>query len=141
MSQITGPDNLAIRIIPRVLRAVENGHFGQVINIKSGEAGGINAELLRIGAPLVMGINPAGFAEIMLRGFRAELIAGEIVLTRQNVQIVKAGGYRNNTPTKTHRAGTAPRGLQPVRELDPECHRPAVTGPFKRFGIISHIAS
>ena len=57
------------------------------------DAGGIDAQLVLIGPPVVMGIDATGLAEMMQGGVRTELIGLQVFGTLHDLNIIASGCY------------------------------------------------
>lgn len=60
--------------------AVHNHDFREIERTDTLYAGDVDAKLTGVGAPLMMGVDPASLAEIMLRCPSIELIKRQIIL-------------------------------------------------------------
>lgn len=76
------------RIVPRMALAIVDDHFAEIERRNAFQAGDVDAELIGIRAALVMGIDAADLAEVMLRDLRVEAIGRELVLTLQKLEAV-----------------------------------------------------
>ena len=87
--------------IRRVRNAVHYRNFGKVEGADALDAGHINAELARIRAALMMGVDATGFAKVVLRRMGIELIERQIVLALHEYDVIQP---RRNCHGSTHSA-------------------------------------
>ena len=76
-------------------RAFVDLHGLEIERANAFKAGNIHAQLIGIGPSLMVGVNPAFLAEIMLRRLCIELIKVEIVLARRYGEPVQVGRYND----------------------------------------------
>jgi len=69
-----GNIGFVIGIVGRMAAAVEHGNLAKIEGRKTFQARDVDAKFVRVRAPLVMSVDPADCAEMMLGGFRVEAI-------------------------------------------------------------------
>ena len=110
-----------------MIDAVAHNDLCKVERTYTFEARDIDTILIWIGSALVMRIDPAYFAEIVLGGFRVKLVEGQEVLAFQEMDTVQLHRDGDCPPHSTKGTRTPADGVQPVGELTFELHRAAVT--------------
>jgi|SRR4029079_8165732 len=98
-----------LSIVGRVPASVEHDHLAKVEGRQTFEASDIDAELVRVRAALVVRINAADRAEMMLRGLRVEAISRKPVLALRDPERVGRRGHRHCPAHPADRAGATAR--------------------------------
>ncbi len=70
-----------LRVVPGMPLPVVNHHLAEIERREAFEAGNVDAKLMRIRAALVMGVDAADRAEMMLGRPGIEAVGRELVLT------------------------------------------------------------
>ena len=68
--------------------SVEDNHFLEIERRDAFETSDIHSELIRIRAPLVVRIDPANGAEVMLGDLRVEAVGSELVFALRDPEIL-----------------------------------------------------
>lgn len=121
-----------------MIDAIVHWNFGKVERADPGQARCIDAELIRIGAPPVMRVDPACAAEIVLGGVGIELIEREGVLTRDEAKIILSRRDDDRSSHTAVRAIATARSRQTPAERDPKLYGAAVTGAFEFSLVFVH---
>src|SRR5579862_7010458 len=82
---LESPSNAECSGIGRVLRAIKHRHFVKVEWADVFQTRDIDPVLIGVGAALMVSMDATLGAEEMLRGHRVELIRGESILSRKNL--------------------------------------------------------
>lgn len=77
-----------------MIHPVIDGDFRKIKRAYTDQACSVDAELIRIRPPLVMRVNTAFRAKVVLGGVRVELVKPECLLTRNDTEFFK--GRRND---------------------------------------------
>lgn len=78
-----------------MIDAVVNKHLWEIKGADAGKAGGVDAKFVGIRAALVVRIDPAGLAEVVLRRLCAELVKGQVVLALKECDPVQRCRHGN----------------------------------------------
>ena len=81
--------------IRRMVDAIGPGHRAQIARVHAFDAGGIDAVFVRVRAALVVGVDAAGPAKIVFRGFRAPLVERQVVRAFNDPDSIERCGQRN----------------------------------------------
>jgi len=104
-----------------MIDSVQYWNGSQDSEIDSFEAGDVVGKLLGIGAALVMRVNPANRAKIVLRSHRVELIHGEFGGASCDGQRIERNRCDDSATHGAHGTITAARRLDSIgeREVEP----------------------
>ncbi len=80
------------------MNAIRNDNFREVEWTDAFNARNIDTKLAWIGASLVMGVDPTGLAEIMLRCSSIELVKRQIVFALDELHLRERRRNGNSTP-------------------------------------------
>jgi hypothetical protein len=119
--------------------SVNDLHLGEVKRAQPLQAGNVDAILLRIRSPLMMGVDPALRAEIVLGRVRVELIKRQQIFAGQDRDVSKIGRYRNGATHTADRAIATARGIQAVSQTDMKAHRATVACTVDFLDVFVHI--
>lgn len=138
MDEFEGPgqEGGAGGAVARVVGAVQHRDFREIERAQAFQAGGVDAVLLRVRAALVVGIDAAAGAEIMLGAAGVELVAGEGFGPLGDVDILKLGGECHGAAHAAERAVAAPCGTQAIGEFDGKAHSTAMAGGLDGGSIV-----
>src|SRR5262249_54148297 len=92
------------------------------------ETGHVDAVLVRIGAALMVRVDPAARAEEVLGGAGVEPVGGECIRARQDLDPADRRRYRHRAAHAAEGAGAATRGVEAVGDLGAKAHGAAVAG-------------
>lgn len=104
-----------------------DGKFGKVERADPFQAGCIDAVLIRVGASLVVRVDPALRAEIMLCLPGIELIQGEKFAARNDLDVVERRRHRDGAAHPAIRAIAAPCGVEAVAKAHLKSYRSTMT--------------
>src|ERR1700733_8504758 len=90
--------------------AVEHENFSEVEGAKTLQAGGVDAVLVRVRAPAVVGVDAAGRTEIMLGDPGVELVARQPLLAPGELDVADPRGQGDGAAHPAVRTVAAPRG-------------------------------
>src|SRR5438552_19109974 len=110
------------------MNAVVHRHFSEIEGTYAIEAGDVDAVLIGVRPPLVMGVDAALRAEMVLRRHGVELVGGERFAACENGHAVEIGRDGDGAAHPAIGAGTAARRLQSVRKYNAEAHGSAMAG-------------
>jgi hypothetical protein len=83
--------------------------------------------LVRVRAALMMGVNAAKAAKVVLRGLRVELIERQLVLALHKADILQPRRDRNRAAHPAIGTGAAPNAVKSIKQPDLKLHRPTMT--------------
>ena len=112
--------------ITGMIDSVQYWDGSKVTRVDSFEAGDVVSKLLRIGPTLVMRINSANRAKIVLRRNRVELIHGELGGTFCDGQPIKCDRCDDSATHGAHGAIAAARALNSIGKTEFELNLPAM---------------
>ena len=96
------------------------------------EARNIDAKLVGVGSPLVVGIDAAITAEMMFGGHCVEAVGRELVPALDDFEILWRRRHGDCASHPANAAGAAPRRGKSLRQRHSEPNRPAVTRSIER---------
>src|SRR6185295_502091 len=120
------------RIVAGMELAVVDHDLGEIERRDALEAGNVDRELVGVRAALVVGIDAAHRAEMMLGDARVEAVGGELVGAFEDPESVMGRSHRDRPAHPADRAGAAPRRGQPKRQLRRELHCAAMARAVER---------
>ena len=109
-----------------MIGAVTDRDLAQVIRIDTFQAANVITVLVRIGATLMMGINPAITAEVMFRGAGIELVKLQLTLALDDMDSLLRHGRDYCAAAAAHRAIAAAGVDDTIRQIKLQNHRAAV---------------
>lgn len=115
------------RAIGGVIDAVFHLDLGKIKRAYPCKAGDIYAKLVRVRAALMMGVNAAKAAKVVLRGLRVELIERQLVLALHKADILQPRRDRNRAAHPAIGTGAAPNAVKAITQPDLKLHRPTMT--------------
>jgi len=113
-------------------------HFLEIEGAEAFEAGGIDPELMRVRAPLMVGVNPAGRAEVVLGCPGVELVQRQRILALFEFDVGKIGGNRDRAPHPAIGTGAAACRPQAVGQAHTKAHRAAMTCAAEAIPVSVH---
>lgn len=124
--------------IRRMGDAIRDGNLRKIEGTDTFDASDVDTELARVRAALMVGIDPAGLAEIVFSGARMKLITRQIIfaLDKFDIRQVCRGGDR--TPHPAIGARTATDGVEFVRQPNAEPYGTAVACCIMLLSLIAH---
>ncbi|OCR25199.1 hypothetical protein AFK24_10520 [Pseudomonas syringae] len=109
-----------------MIGAVTDRDLAQVIRIDTFQATNVITVLVRIGAALMMGINPAITTEVMLRGAGIELVQLQLTLALDDMDTLQRNGRDYCASSSAHRAIAAAGVDDAIGQVKLQNHRAAV---------------
>ena len=107
--------------------AIPDSNWSNGRNVNAGDARDIETVLIKITAPLVMGIDAADAAEEVFRLLGVPLVQGELVFSTHNSQPINRDTCHYRALTAAERAVAAAQVFKTVHQFDLELHGFAVT--------------
>src|SRR3954463_9412012 len=101
-----------------MMHAVKHRDLRKIEWADAVQARHIDAELAGIRPPLMMGIDAAARAEVMLGRPGVELIESQRLGAGGNLQIAEFGGHRDSPAHPAKGTVAAPRGAKPIHQAD-----------------------
>ncbi len=100
--------------IARMMDSVDCWDISKIKWVDAFKAGDIKSKLLRVGAALMMGVNPADRAEIVFGCHRVELVHAEHVGALCDRQAIKRDGGNDCATSTAHRTIATARIINPI---------------------------
>src|SRR5688500_6728558 len=103
-----------------MIDAVGIRHFAKRADVDTGKIGDVDAIFRWIAAPLQMGVDAAGRAEIMPRGHRAPLVKAETILAANDLEVPDRDAGNDRPAARAEGAVAAPKLVEGAvpRDLD-----------------------
>jgi hypothetical protein len=117
---------------------VHHWHLWKVKGANPFQTRDIDSKLRRVRPTLMVRVDAASLAKVVLRGAGIELIQTQVILAFDECKIGKMGGNRNRATHSAIGTGTAPRTVEPLGWAHAELHGATVTGPIIRAPGVVH---
>lgn len=112
--------------------AVIDDYFAEIEGRYAFQAGDIDPKLVRVRASLVMRVDAALRAKMMLRDTGVEAVGGELVRSLEHLETTYAAGDSNRSSHPAYRTSAAARACKALGQFRSELNRTAVAGAVHR---------
>lgn len=116
-----------------IIPPVKNWHVCVILKLNPVDTGGVHTVFRGGRAAMVMCVDPADFAKVMLGAVCVECVGREGIMAFDNLEILDIDGNHNRPPPRAHRTVTPPCCAHAVGKVQAQLHRAAVTGQSFAF--------